>query len=202
MHESCHACSHLCVQNEWFHTHKEVTLHVWTSHVMQIVICALRSSDVVLFVHWQRANCVICATSKLYEWRHSFSMHKWIVSFVHWQRVTSCVICALRTSDVTHTEKLHYTYGWVMSGIQLFARSEGVLSFIWRRHVTLVYKSWHTYKGVMTHTWRSHVTSRIWMSHVTHIHWSCHTCKQVMSYKHASRICHEGWLRLVGSLKQ
>lgn len=64
MHESCHAYSYLCLQNEWFHTYKEVTLHVWTSQVTQIVICALR------------------------------------------------------TSDVTHTEKLRYTYGWVMSCIR------------------------------------------------------------------------------------
>jgi len=76
---------------------------------------------------------------------------------------------------------------------------EGVMSHIWRSHVTHMKESCHTYEGVMSHEWRSHVThmnepchkyegvmSHIWRSHVTHMYES--RCKYQRDTSHVTHV--------------
>jgi len=67
----------------------------------------------------------------------------------------------------------------------------GLMSRIWRSHVTHVKESCHTYEKVISHIWRSHVThvensrhaclrvvSRIWVGHA-HLNESCHVVSHI-----------------------
>jgi len=65
----------------------------------------------------------------------------------------------------------------------------GVMSHIWMSHVTHMNESCHTHEWVMSHIWMSHVT-HIWMSHVIHMNESCHTYEWVMSHIWMSRVTH------------
>jgi len=56
---------------------------------------------------------------------------------------------------------------------------EGVMSHIWMSHVAHMNESCHTYEWVMSH---------IWTSHVTHMNESCHTYACVMSHIWTSHV--------------
>jgi len=113
--------------------------------------------------------------------------HKWVMSHIKW------VMSHMNESYVT----------WLMSCIVLTHLCdmtqcawaachtyEGVMSHIWRSHVACVYESCHRYERVTSHV------AHIRMRHDTHVNEACHTYEGVMSHlwmshgTHMNESCH------------
>ena len=133
MNESCHAYNYLCVQNRSCHTCKETTLHVCTSHVMHVVICAFRTSD---FTRTKRSR---------YTYERVMSCK---LSFVHWDRVTLCYLCSDNEQIVSFVQRANCMSDVTRSQCtnelcHLFIDNEWrVVSFVhWDRVMSLIRRS-------------------------------------------------------------